>query len=116
MRGRWLRIFLLAFSAVWFGAIVPGHRRGCVLVAGVVKSEPVEAKPVPACHGGRSAPQSTEQRGESERQPARRGACAICLFATMIEPPAAPDVVARPTCTAVVEQWGTPAAAEVRGI
>jgi hypothetical protein len=116
MHSRGLRIFLLAFCAVWFGAIVPGHRRGCIVVAGAarnVDTAQAESRPVPHCHRNRQAPASSEKQ-----QPAPRGGgpCAICLFATTIEPPAAPDVAPRPVCTAVLEQWGTPAAAVVRVI
>jgi hypothetical protein len=38
------------------------------------------------------------------------------LFATTIEPPPAPDMIPRPVCTSLLEQWGTPAAAVVRVI
>ena len=112
MHSRWLRIFLLAFNAVWFGVVVPGHQRGCILVGrSADATSPTALKNVPSCHKPKEGSQSPGQKA-----PLKRSTCAICLFASTIEPPPAPDVIPRPACTSKLEQWRTPPPASVRFI
>jgi len=125
MRRRWLRIFLLAFHVVWFGAVVPGHQRGQIVLGGSLEnpapsranSAVVEAKAVPSCHKSKKAcaeaqtPHAPE--GES-REPARPSGCAVCAFASTIDCPPSAILIPRPTSSSELEQWDPPPAARVR--
>jgi hypothetical protein len=100
MFGRPFRIFLLAFQAVWLGAIVPGHTRGVVTLPG---SEPAaggccasaEAK---ACHADGSPADGENRPGDGKRgagDPAGRAArCALCFFAARLTLPPVIDLAA----------------------
>ena len=66
MFGRPFRILLLAFQAVWLGAIVPGHTRGVVTLPG---SEPAgggccASADERSCHAGGSKGPSKGSKGD----------------------------------------------------
>jgi len=66
---RTFRFIFAAFLAVWFGAIVPGHRRGIVQL------------PEAHCEACANCPHDS-------KSPAPAGHCAICYFAlTLSNPP-----------------------------
>jgi hypothetical protein len=77
MNGRSLRISLLIFVAVWFGVIVPGHRRGQIALAGWQ----------PSCC---AVPKAIHGVSPSKDQPTcPPAACAVChLLATLDLPTA----------------------------
>ena len=125
MRRRWLRIFLLAFHVVWFGAVVPGHQRGQIVLGGSRECPAPSraddaapgAKAVPSCHKSKKvcadAEASHAPEGES-REPARPSRCAVCAFASTIDCPPPTILIPRPTSSSELEQWDTPPAAQVR--
>src|SRR5260370_12650942 len=76
MSHRLFRVVLLLFAAAWFGVVVPGHRRGQILLPGA-KSCCAAAMPL---------------RGAAPSGPTReplpnRAACAICHFMAMLDLP-----------------------------
>ena len=73
MRHRLFRISLLVFVAIWFGVIVPGHRRGQITLAGC-QTRCCESGSMPAGHS----------RHEPVPQPA---SCAICHFLATLDLP-----------------------------
>ncbi|HEV7302136.1 MAG TPA: hypothetical protein VGN72_22555 [Tepidisphaeraceae bacterium] len=89
MRSRGLRIFILLYVSVWFGAIVPGHTRGIVKMPG-------------SGGGGGDAPGrvssdagccATHAPADDQKQSPVKPACAVCYFAAalMVAPPATFD-------------------------
>src|SRR5689334_1022004 len=78
LRSRMLRLAMLAFSALWFGLLVPVHQRGVIRVAGTAASWRT------CC--------ATSTRDESKQKPLGSpsgSGCAVCQFiATLDLPPA----------------------------
>jgi hypothetical protein len=106
MRSRPARIFLLAFTLVWFGAVVPGHQRGCITLASSQPPDDASKSPqvaVPSCHRPRTSSEAAQKKS-----PTKRAACAICCFASTIDTPPPADIVPRPTATVTVQEWDTP--------
>jgi hypothetical protein len=75
MQSRWLRVALLSFVTIWFGLIVPGHRRGQIVLPG--SSRACCAKP------------STGNTPERQVPLPDRGTCAVCHFMAMLDMPGA---------------------------
>jgi hypothetical protein len=111
MRRRSVRILLVAFTLVWFGAVVPGHQRGCIVLGST--TSPDEASKatvaqVPSCHRPRQAADTSHQK-----VPPKKALCAICVFASTIEAPPPADVLPKPTASATLSDWPTPPSAIV---
>ena len=78
-RSRAFRLAVIAFVAVWFGAIVPGHTRGVVKLPGASACEAsanVGRSGPPCCAGGAA-------RGKG-KSPVNTGPCAVCFFAAAL--------------------------------
>ena|SRR5437763_1659197 len=92
MRSRYLRIAVLIFQALWFGVLVPGHRRGVIALAGeesvAALAQERSCCRVDASKGGQ-APQIP-----CNRDPAQH--CAICHLAVRLSTPPAIDIVLPP--------------------
>jgi hypothetical protein len=68
MHSRAFRIFLLAFIAVWYAAVLPGHQRGIVQLPGASND--------PCCQGGDS-----NHPGDPAKAPAGSPrTCAVCFY------------------------------------
>jgi hypothetical protein len=88
MAPRWQRILLLAFQAIWLGAIVPGHTRGVVTLPGTdaCGSCAPDTSKVRACCVGK------EQKSDGKQCPKgdpvkRASCCAVCFFAARLSTP-----------------------------
>lgn len=114
LRSRPLRLVILAFQALWLNAIVPGHTRGVVQVAGSECQACGQApdRPVarPCCHPGAAAARDA-RRVPLPADPASH--CAICHFAAMLSPAIAVDFT-HPPLAAVAWVQALPARAAVR--
>lgn len=110
MFGRPFRILLLAFQAVWLGAIVPGHTRGVVALpgsgspaaggGGSACCAPVEER---SCHAGGGESRTAGKSGTGGKgqpgtdDPAQRAShCAVCFFAVRMTLPPVVDLTAPP--------------------
>jgi hypothetical protein len=92
MRSRGFRLALLAFQFLWLNVIVPGHRRGVVLLPGtgcsacesaaVPSEHPV--KPVRSCCSHHPGKTPAVPSGNADH-------CAICFFAARLSPAVAVD-------------------------
>jgi hypothetical protein len=81
MECRFLRYLVIAWSILWYAAIVPGHQRGVVTLAG--------SAPVPSCC-------SAKDDCTKNKLPAGlRGNCAICDQTAKITPPPVVDLTLR---------------------
>lgn len=114
LRSRPLRLVILAFQAIWLNAIVPGHTRGGVQVAGSecqacgIAPAPLAARP--CCHP------DTKSSHDSPRAPIPgdpASHCAICYFAAMLSPAVAVDIT-HPPLVAVALVEALPALAAPR--
>jgi hypothetical protein len=104
MRRRSARILLVAFTLVWFGAVVPGHQRGCIVIASASEAGKGMAAPaVPSCHKQR---QSAD--GSHQQIPPKKSLCAICIFASTIEAPPPADVIPKLTASSTLPVWPAP--------
>lgn len=99
MFSRSAKILLLAFQVVWLTAILPGHTRGLVLLAGAeadgqchaVRAE-AEGKAHACCPAGK--------HDESDQHPTksnRAANCAVCHLAVRMVIATAPDLAPRPS-------------------
>jgi hypothetical protein len=81
-QNRTFRVVLLCWSAVWFGAVVPGHQRGVIRLSGAAETCSVQRQ-LPPCHQ-RKLP---KPGSEAPKAPGP-GNCAICLhLSTLATPP-----------------------------
>jgi hypothetical protein len=81
VRSRKFRIALLAFQLLWYGVIVPGHRRGVVTLDG--------KRQTPSCC---CCCDSQPVKGADSRQPpVQPGHCAICDFTAHLTLPPVVD-------------------------
>ena len=78
MLRRALRISLILFVAIWFGVVLPGHRRGLVSLSGASTT----------CCSNPAAPTGPVDR----KVPVKAGECAICHFMATLDLPIATDV------------------------
>jgi hypothetical protein len=80
MLGRSFRIALLLFQVVWLNAIVPGHRRGIVLLSG---------ESCPQCDANQTSEPAccvAKHKGHPQK-PGDASQCAICSFAARVTLP-----------------------------
>lgn len=73
MRHRFFRISLLLFVVAWFGVMVPGHRRGQIVLAGCQK----------AC----CDPFNKTPSGPNHESPPQPAACAVCHLIAALDLP-----------------------------
>ena len=78
MLRRTLRISLILFVAIWFGVVLPGHRRGLVSLSGTSNN----------CCSTPAAPAEPVDR----KVPVKAGDCAICHFMATLDLPIAMGV------------------------
>src|SRR5437764_11403827 len=88
MASRWFKLALLAYVAVWFSVVVPGHQRGQVALPGARVASAGCCADLPVARHG-AAPVAPH------RLPASRG-CAICFFAAHLSVPPAIDIAQTP--------------------
>src|SRR6478609_1433821 len=92
MRSRALRIAILLFQALWFGVLVPGHRRGMIALPGEQNfSELSQARS--CCRVEKSKSKGAPQIPCS-RDPAQH--CAICHLAMRLSTPPVIDIILPP--------------------
>jgi hypothetical protein len=84
VRSKALRISLIAYLLVWFGAIVPGHRRGIVTISS--SQDCCDC----CCH-------CADAKGTP---PKNASHCAICDFAAHLTLPPVVDFTLPPLCLA----------------
>ena len=116
MRESTLHKLAVIWLALWFGVIVPGHKRGLVLLPG---GEPVQTKPVAGeicplagimvgtnrgCCPGSKSPASPSPA------PLPVSHCAVCYLAGVLDVPAVPDLAPKPLELIEVLPWPTPVA------
>ena len=99
MRSRYLRIAVLIFQALWFGVLVPGHRRGVIALPGE-QSFAALSQERSCC-----AVDGSEHRHSPQipcRDPAQH--CAICHLAMRLSTPPEIDIVLPPCGLAEVRR------------
>ena len=87
VRRTWLRILLAAYLLLWFGVIVPAHKRGVVQI-----SPTASACDCCLCHD--AAPAANNSSPAAPRQP---GNCAVCDSVAHLTLPPVFDFDLRPT-------------------
>src|SRR5215203_3393706 len=75
MNSRSLRILLLLFVAVWFGAIVPGHTRGQISLPGTT---------APSADGKGAHGSCCSSSGSKKDSAPAKKCCAVCFFAAAL--------------------------------
>lgn len=74
------RILLIAFQAVWLNVVLPGHRRGIVVLP-EAHSASCQDQPSGQC---------CENKKTDSQSPSRKSRCAICFFAARLTLPPLP--------------------------
>lgn len=102
MHGSTIHKLAVVWLALWFGVIVPGHKRGLVLLPGAGGEPPVQAKPA----SGETCPLAgimgtTGSCCPSSSQPSSPAPlpvthCAVCYLTGVLDVPAVPDFAPRP--------------------
>lgn len=106
MHSRKFRLVMIAFTAVWFGVVLPGHERGVITVPSSTNNEScgsceseshcaVDSDPA----GDKSLPQNT---------PASR--CAICKFIGTLDLPVLVTLTSPVSEQIAVLNWAAPKA------
>lgn len=96
MDRRPLRLLVLGFSCLWFGALMPVHQRGQIRLPGPVVSIDADGSQLPKARCHRGGPDA-KCHGRQERQPdpgkesPGPGNCAVCHFIAGLDAP--PPVV-----------------------
>lgn len=75
---RVVRLILAVYVLVWFGMVVPGHKRGLVRLPDS-RTPSVSAAKCPACVGG--------SEGKNGKKRSGGGSCAICFVAATYSTP-----------------------------
>jgi hypothetical protein len=73
MHSRWFRILLLAFTTLWFGAVLPGHTRGMITVPGSTNSTGDDTAMGSSCC-------PSPNKDKSKHKQTDGSCCAICFF------------------------------------
>lgn len=114
MRESTLHKLAVVWLALWFGVIVPGHKRGLVLLPGgeppvQVKSVSGETCPLAGMMGttGSCCPTSSPP---SSPAPLPVSHCAVCYLAGVLDVPPAPDLAPKPLELLEVLAWPAPVA------
>lgn len=79
MRSKFWRILLALYLLLWFGVVVPGHRRGIVTIGPPDPAQTCSCCQCPDCAGTPSKP--------SDTPPSQASHCAICDFAAHLTLP-----------------------------
>ncbi len=107
-----LQKLAVVWFALWFGVIVPGHKRGLVLLPGgkpqVTVKQSEEAQPCPLAKiMGRSSscccPPSDSSDAPQPGAPVTH--CAICYLTGVLDVPPAPDFAPKPLELVQVLAW-----------
>lgn len=119
MRGSTFHKLAIVWLALWFGVIVPGHKRGLVLLPG---GEPLQTKPANAetcplagimvgttgsCCPGSKPPSPT---APNPGMPVTH--CAICYLAGVLDVPTPPDLAPKPLALLDILPWPGPVAVD----
>jgi hypothetical protein len=126
MRGSTFHKLAVVWLALWFGVIVPGHKRGLVLLPGgepPVQTKPASAETCPlagvmvgttrGCCPGSSVPVSPTAPGSPDgpsKMPVTH--CAICYLAGVLDVPPAPDFAPKPLELLEILPWPAPVAVD----
>lgn len=114
MRGSIIHKLAIVWLALWFGVIVPGHKRGLVLLPG--GAPPVQAKlasgetcPLAGIMGttGSCCPSSSPPTSPA---PLPVSHCAVCYLTGVLDVPAVPDFAPKPMELLEVLPWPAPVA------
>ena len=88
MRSRRLRILMLAFVALWFGMVLPGHERGIVKLPGLDKASASDAASCETRSSCHTCCPTESGTGDSSTSP-DSGHCAICYLIGVLDVPVA---------------------------
>ncbi len=113
MRGTTFNKLAVVWFALWFGVIVPGHKRGLVLLPGAeppapTRSAPEEAPcPLASIMGtnGSCCPSSSKPTGPA---PMPVTHCAMCYLMGVLDVPPPPDLAPKPQELVEVLPWPEP--------
>ena len=90
----------IVWLALWFGVVVPGHKRGLVLLPGgeKVPTRLQSDKPCPLAKlTGKTGSCCPSSKAPSDQAPAAPGShCAVCYLTGVLDVPAPPDLTAPP--------------------
>ncbi len=93
--------FAVIWLALWFGVIVPGHKRGLVLLPGgtpppVTQNQNTEPCPLAQmmAASGTCCPSSSPRTPSSPSAPVSH--CAVCYLTGVLDVPPPPDFAPRP--------------------
>jgi len=105
--------FAVIWLALWFGVIVPGHKRGLVLLPGGNEASPVTTQAGEPCplakymaSNGTCCPSSQPTDSSDPQTPVTH--CAICYLAGVLDVPAVPDLAPKPLELVQVLAWPKP--------
>ncbi len=121
MQPETFRKLAVVWLALWFGVIVPGHKRGLVLLPGGTGSGQTRSaaaskvnEPCPLAEimgtNGSCCPSSNKPSDEGPGAPVTH--CAICYLTGVLDVPPSPDFAPRPLELVQVLPWPEPAAVE----
>lgn len=110
--------FAILWLALWFGVIVPGHKRGLVLLPGGNDTSPAATQTGEPCPlakymatTGTCCPSSQPANKSNPDDPgAPVTHCAICYLTGVLDVPPAPDFAPQPLELIQVLAWPTPEA------
>lgn len=105
--------FAILWLALWFGVIVPGHKRGLVLLPGGNDTPPATTasdKPCPLAAvmatNGSCCPSSSPSKAPAPGTPVTH--CAICYLTGVLDVPPTPDLAHKPLELLQLLAWPTP--------
>ncbi len=108
--------FAILWLALWFGVIVPGHKRGLVLLPGGEDRPPATTQTGEACPlakymaaNGSCCPSSQPTDSSDPDAPTPPVThCAICYLTGVLDVPPAPDLAPQPLELVQLLAWPTP--------
>lgn len=114
MRSETLQKFAVVWLAIWFGVIVPGHKRGLVLLPGgepPAKTQTSTGEPCPLAEimalSGSCCP-SSKSSGNTPGPSAPVTHCAVCYLTGVLDVPPLPDFAPKPLALVQVLPWPSP--------
>ena len=87
---RWLKLALLGYVSVWFGVVLPGHKRGQITLPGA------RAAVAGCCTTAIPLARHATSSHHVPLPPPSRGPCAICFFAAHLSVAPPVDVAHAP--------------------
>jgi len=113
MRSTAFNNMAVVWLALWFGVIVPGHKRGLVLLPGgtpppATRPQAGETCPLAQMKGGTGTccPTSNAPAVPSPTGPASH--CAVCYLTGVLDVPPAPDLTPKPLELLQILPWPKP--------